>query len=81
VCPLEQRTQLTLTARNCCYVCVCVLGTCQVTAGTIFDDVVVTDSLPEAFALAEEGWAKWRGAEKDMYDAHHKQVRLPLLPQ
>jgi hypothetical protein len=40
----------------------------QVKSGTIFDDIIVTDSLEEAQALANEGWATWKDAEKAVED-------------
>jgi calreticulin len=40
----------------------------QVTAGTLFDDIIVTDSLDEARAFAKETFFKKKEAEKDMYD-------------
>lgn len=38
----------------------------QVKAGTIFDNIIVTDDLAEAKALAESTWAKSKDAEKAM---------------
>lgn len=40
----------------------------QVTAGTIFDDILVTDSFEEAKAIAESTFMKKKDAEKAMYD-------------
>lgn len=40
----------------------------QVKSGTIFDDIIVTDSLEEATAYAEETFSKKKGPEKEMYD-------------
>ncbi|KAG5189815.1 Calreticulin family-domain-containing protein [Tribonema minus] len=51
----------------------------QVTSGTIFDDIIVTDSLPEAFALAEEGWARWKDKEKAMWEEVSKKEK-PEMP-
>eukprot|EP00581_Thalassiosira_minuscula_P014288 CAMPEP_0183728240 /NCGR_PEP_ID=MMETSP0737-20130205/27538_1 /TAXON_ID=385413 /ORGANISM="Thalassiosira miniscula, Strain CCMP1093" /LENGTH=401 /DNA_ID=CAMNT_0025960127 /DNA_START=76 /DNA_END=1281 /DNA_ORIENTATION=- len=41
----------------------------QVKSGTIFDDIIVTDSLEEAQKFAEETFFKKKDAEKDMFDA------------
>lgn len=40
----------------------------QVTAGTVFDDIIVTDSLQEAKDFAASTFDKKRDAEKEMYD-------------
>ena len=40
----------------------------QVTTGTIFDDIIVTDSLEEAQKFAEETFFKKKDAEREMYD-------------
>lgn len=40
----------------------------QVTAGTLFDDIIVTDSWEEAKAYGEATWGKKVGPEKEMYD-------------
>jgi calreticulin len=40
----------------------------QVTTGTLFDDIIVTDSLEEAQQFAEESFFKKKDAEKVMYD-------------
>ena len=40
----------------------------QVKAGSIFDNIIVTDSLAEAKKLAEETWGKLKAAEKEMMD-------------
>jgi len=40
----------------------------QVTAGTHFDDIIVTDDLDEAWKFAEETFFKKKDAEKEMYD-------------
>lgn len=40
----------------------------QVTAGTIFDDIIVTDSLEEAQAFAKETFFKKKEGEKEMYE-------------
>ncbi|CAM9114397.1 unnamed protein product [Choristocarpus tenellus] len=39
----------------------------QVKSGTIFDDIIVTDSMDEAQVFAEE-WASRKDAEKEMFD-------------
>jgi len=41
----------------------------QVKSGTIFDDIIVTDSFKEAKEYAEKTFAKKKGPEKEMYDA------------
>ena len=41
----------------------------QVKSGTIFDDIIVTDSLDEANADAAEGFLKRQGPEKEQHDA------------
>lgn len=40
----------------------------QVKSGTLFDDIIVTDSLDEAWQFAEETFFKKKDAEKKMYD-------------
>ena len=40
----------------------------QVTAGTIFDDILVTDSIEEAEAFAKETFFAKKDGEKEMYD-------------
>ena len=40
----------------------------QVKSGTIFDDIIVTDSLEEAQKFAEETFFKKKDAEKKMFD-------------
>lgn len=40
----------------------------QVTSGTLFDDIIVTDSLEEAKAFAKETFFKKKEAESTMYD-------------
>merc|ERR1712172_327551 len=47
----------------------------QVKSGTIFDDIIVTDSLEEAQKFAEETFFKKKDAEKDMYDEIEKKKR------
>merc|ERR1712023_614960 len=41
----------------------------QVKSGTIFDDIIVTDSFKEAKEYAEKTFTKKKGPEKEMYDA------------
>jgi len=45
----------------------------QVKSGTIFDDIIVTDSLEEANADAAEGFLKRQGPEKEQHDAAEKE--------
>ena len=40
----------------------------QVKAGSIFDNIIVTDSLDEAFDLAKATWEKNKDAEKEMME-------------
>lgn len=47
----------------------------QVKSGTIFDDIIVTDSLEEAQKFAEETFFKKKDAEKEMYDEVQKKER------
>jgi len=44
----------------------------QVKSGTIFDDIIVTDSLKEAQEYAAATFEKKRGAEKESFDAAEK---------
>jgi len=44
----------------------------QVKAGTIFDDIIVTDSENEAEALLEVGYTSFKDAEKKMFDDAEK---------
>eukprot|EP00428_Durinskia_dybowskii_P066659 CAMPEP_0170375048 /NCGR_PEP_ID=MMETSP0117_2-20130122/10954_1 /TAXON_ID=400756 /ORGANISM="Durinskia baltica, Strain CSIRO CS-38" /LENGTH=393 /DNA_ID=CAMNT_0010630099 /DNA_START=29 /DNA_END=1210 /DNA_ORIENTATION=- len=44
----------------------------QVKSGTIFDDILVTDSLEEAKAYAAETYSKKKGPEKEAHDAAEK---------
>ena len=41
----------------------------QVKSGTIFDDIIVTDSWDEAKSYAEKTYSKKKGPEKEMFDA------------
>jgi len=47
----------------------------QVKAGTIFDDIIVTDSLDEAEEFAEETWAARKVDEKAMFDEIQEEKR------
>jgi len=47
----------------------------QVKTGTLFDDILVTDSLEEAEAYAKETFFKKKDAEKSMYDDHMESKR------
>jgi calreticulin len=47
----------------------------QVKTGTLFDDIIVTDSVEEAEAYAEETFFKKKDGEKKMYDAHMEAQR------
>lgn len=40
----------------------------QVKAGTLFDEILVTDSLKEAKAFAEQTWAAKKDNEKKEYE-------------
>jgi len=42
----------------------------QVKTGTLFDDIIITDSIEEAEAFAQETFFKKKDAEKKMYDEH-----------
>jgi len=44
----------------------------QVKAGTLFDNIIVTDSLEEATALSTATWLKTKDAEKAAFDEHKK---------
>jgi len=45
----------------------------QVLSGTVFDDIIVTDSLEEAKAYAEATFSKKKGPEKEMFDASEEE--------
>jgi len=45
----------------------------QVKAGTIFDNIIVTDSLKEAEALREQTWDVFHDKEKEMFDGAEKE--------
>jgi len=47
----------------------------QVKAGTIFDDIIVTDNFDEAKAYAEATFAKKKGPEKEAFDAAEEEKR------
>ena len=47
----------------------------QVKSGTLFDDIIVTDSLDEAKAYAAETFLKKKGPEKDALDKHEAAER------
>jgi len=47
----------------------------QVKTGTIFDDIIVTDSLEEAKAYAAETYHKKKGPEKEALEAHEAEER------
>ena len=47
----------------------------QVKTGTLFDDIIVTDSIEEAEKFAEETFFKKKDAEKEMYDKHMEKKR------
>jgi len=47
----------------------------QVKSGTVFDDIIITDSLEEAQQFAEETFFKKKDAEKEMFDAVQKKER------
>jgi len=45
----------------------------QVKSGTIFDDIIITDSFEEAKAYADATFGKNKAAEKAAFDAHIKE--------
>ena len=47
----------------------------QVKTGTLFDDIIVTDSIEEAEKYAEETFFKKKDGEKTMYDEHMEKQR------
>jgi len=47
----------------------------QVKTGTLFDDIIVTDSLEEAEAFAQETFFKKKDGEKKMYDSEMEKQR------
>lgn len=48
----------------------------QVKTGTLFDDIIVTDSLEEAEKYAEETFFKKKDGEKKMYDEHMEKQKV-----
>merc|ERR1719343_1196345 len=44
----------------------------QVLTGTLFDDIIITDSLEEAEEYAKETYFKKKNGEKKMYDEHNE---------
>lgn len=50
----------------------------QVTAGVVFDDIIVTDSLEEANEYAKNTYLKKRDGEKNMFDAEEIKKREEL---
>lgn len=40
----------------------------QVKAGSIFDNILVTDSIDEAMTFAKDTWGKSKDGEKEMFD-------------
>lgn len=49
----------------------------QVTAGTVFDDIIVTDSLEEAKAYAEKTYSRKKDKEAEMHAEHVKTSTPP----
>jgi len=47
----------------------------QVKSGTIFDNIIITDSLDEAKAFMEETYTKSKDAEKEMFDKAEEERR------
>merc|ERR1712146_211514 len=47
----------------------------QVKAGTIFDNIIITDSVEEAEAFMEETYKKDKDAEKKMFDDKEEEKR------
>jgi calreticulin len=47
----------------------------QVTSGTVFDDIIVTDSLEEAQKFAQDTFFKKKEAEKESYDKFQEKKR------
>lgn len=47
----------------------------QVTAGTIFDEILVTDSLEEAQKFAEDTWAAKKDKEKEAHEELKKKKK------
>lgn len=51
----------------------------QVKAGTIFDNIMVTDSLDEALQFAKDTWGKHSEAEKAMFEKVSVRPAAPRL--
>eukprot|EP00744_Colponema_vietnamica_P000700 GILI01001233.1.p1 GENE.GILI01001233.1~~GILI01001233.1.p1 ORF type:complete len:408 (-),score=171.80 GILI01001233.1:83-1279(-) len=47
----------------------------QVKSGTIFDNILITDSLEEAKEFAEKTWAVTKDAEREMYNKQQEEER------
>ncbi len=47
----------------------------QVKSGTIFDDIIVTDSVEDAKAFAGETWGARKDKEREMFDKHEAEVK------
>ncbi len=52
----------------------------QVKSGTVFDDILVTDSLAEAQEYAKATFVKNKEAEKAAFDAHEKAKSTAATP-
>jgi calreticulin len=52
----------------------------QVKTGTLFDDIIVTDSIEEAEKYAEETFFKKKDGEKKMYDEHMEKQKADVPP-
>merc|ERR1711933_22349 len=50
----------------------------QVMTGTLFDDIIVTDSVEEAKEYAEKTFFKKKEGEKKMYDEHMEKKRAEM---
>ena len=50
----------------------------QVKTGTVFDDIIITDSIEEAEAYAKETFFKKKDAEKEMYDKIQEDKRAEM---
>jgi calreticulin len=51
----------------------------QVTSGTMFDDIIVTDSLEEAQAFAKETFFKKKDGEKEMYETIQEEKKEEMV--
>lgn len=47
----------------------------QVKSGTIFDEILLTDSIEEANKFAEETWAAKKDKENEAHDAHKAEIK------